>query len=99
MYFPKTKLALRRIEKGWSQGRMALEVGLSLPTLAAAEQGTLKPSYTTKRKIEKYFGVNYEDLLLPAGKKLSIPEEIIPYPEQQEKLKELKELRKQERKI
>lgn len=62
----KTKMqySLRaiRINKKETQGQAAKEIGISVETLAKYEKGITYPDIPTLKKIEKHYGVNYDDI-------------------------------------
>lgn len=53
-----------RIEKGWSQERLAREAGISYQTLIKIERGGIKnPKIETLIKLSKALGIQIEQLL------------------------------------
>lgn len=51
-----------RINKGETQEQSAKGIGISVETLANYEKGITYPDIPTLKKIEKYYGVNYNDI-------------------------------------
>lgn len=51
-----------RINKGDTQEQAAKGIGISIETLANYEKGITYPDIPTLKKIEKYYGVSYNDI-------------------------------------
>lgn len=51
-----------RINKGETQEQSARGIGISIETLANYEKGITYPDIPTLKKIEKYYGVSYNDI-------------------------------------
>ena len=50
------------INKGKTQEQSAKCIGISVETLANYEKGITYPDIPTLKKIEEYYGVNYNDI-------------------------------------
>ncbi len=66
------KLMIRqeRIKRGWSQSKVAKQVGLSQSMLLKIETGKRKPSFDVLVKLEDLFGMDYRDLFNVPQRKL-----------------------------
>lgn len=69
MNFAKNLETLRKdkaltLEKGLSQNKLAIELGLTRSMIASYEQGVAEPSLCNLVKIAKYFEVKTDTLLL-----------------------------------
>lgn len=60
----KIKYSLRaiRINKGDTQEEASKGIGISTETLANYEKGITYPDIPTLKKIENYYGINYNDI-------------------------------------
>ncbi len=59
------KLARLRLEKGWSQQRLAVEAGVHVMTVSAAEREAKEPLLATVEAIARALGTTVDDLLEP----------------------------------
>mgnify|MGYP004528954765 CR=1 FL=1 len=66
------ELAIRqeRIKRGWSQSKVAKQVGLSQSMLLKIETGKRKPSFDVLVKLEDLFGMDYRELFNAPQRKL-----------------------------
>ncbi|HFK0084903.1 TPA: helix-turn-helix domain-containing protein [Listeria monocytogenes] len=64
------KLAELRKKKGYSQYKLAEELGFSRGQIANYEQGSREPDYQTLMKIAKYFNVSTDYLLCGESNKI-----------------------------
>ncbi len=55
-------LRRRRESRGWSQGRLADEVGVSRQTINAIENGRFDPSLPLAIRLAQLFGTTVEEL-------------------------------------
>lgn len=55
-------LRVLREGRGWSQGRLAEEVGVSRQTINAIETGRYDPSLTLAVHLARHFGTTVEEL-------------------------------------
>jgi putative transcriptional regulator len=60
-------LAERRQVCGWSQGRLAEELGVSRQTVISLEKGRFDPSLPLAFRIAAVFGCRIEDVFPPDG--------------------------------
>lgn len=58
-------LAERRRDLGWSQQRLADELGVSRQTIISIEGGRYNPSLPVAFKLAAVFGCRIEDLFIP----------------------------------
>jgi putative transcriptional regulator len=58
-------LAERRQVRGWSQGRLAEELGVSRQTVISLEKGRFDPSLPLAFRIAAVFGCRIEDVFSP----------------------------------
>lgn len=58
-----------RTDRGWSQGRLAEEIGVSYPRISEIENGNANPKLHTISRIAEAFGVSVADLLSDRPKK------------------------------
>ncbi len=63
----RNDLAERRAERGWSQGRLAEELGVSRQTVISLEKGRFDPSLPLAFRIAATFGCRIEDVFTPDG--------------------------------
>lgn len=56
-------LKAARVNKGLSQEKAALELGISKETLSNYERGKSFPDVMFVKKIEKLYGVEYKDII------------------------------------
>ena len=63
----RNDLAQRRAERGWSQGRLAEELGVSRQTVISLEKGRFDPSLPLAFRIAALFGCRIEDVFAPDG--------------------------------
>ena len=61
----RNDLAERRAERGWSQGRLAEELGVSRQTVISLEKGRFDPSLPLAFRIAETFGCRIEDVFIP----------------------------------
>jgi putative transcriptional regulator len=61
----RNDLAERRAERGWSQGRLAEELGVSRQTVISLEKGRFDPSLPLAFRIAATFGCRIEDVFTP----------------------------------
>ncbi|MGY2064180.1 helix-turn-helix transcriptional regulator [Blastococcus sp. SYSU DS0619] len=61
----RNDLAERRQERGWSQGRLAEELGVSRQTVISLEKGRFDPSLPLAFRIAALFGCRIEDVFTP----------------------------------
>lgn len=59
--FP-TKMKEERIKRGWTQRKIADEVGLTTTAISDIENGNAKPSYKVLCKLEDMFGLTHREL-------------------------------------
>lgn len=62
----KNALAALRAERGWSQGDLATELGVSRQTVNALERGKYDPSLPLAFQIAALFGKRIEDIFDPS---------------------------------
>jgi len=62
---PGTTVRVFRAAHRWSQGRLAEEAGLTVPTISRIENGIGQMNMTTARKLCATLGCELEDLLPP----------------------------------
>lgn len=62
----KNTLAALRAERGWSQGDLAAELGVSRQTVNALERGKYDPSLPLAFQIAALFGKRIEDIFDPS---------------------------------
>ncbi|MDN5717426.1 MAG: helix-turn-helix transcriptional regulator [Janibacter sp.] len=60
-------LADRRAQLGWSQARLAEELGVSRQTVISIERGRFDPSLPLAFRIAATFGCAIEELFRPEG--------------------------------
>lgn len=58
----KYSLRAIRINKGETQEQSAKEIGISVETLSKYEKGVTYPDIPVLKRIEKHYGVNYNDI-------------------------------------
>jgi len=58
----KNRLRILRAERGWSQEKLADELGVSRQTVNALETGRYDPSLPLAFKIAATFGLHIEDI-------------------------------------
>ncbi len=58
----KYSLRAIRINKGETQEQAAKGIGISIETLANYEKGITFPDIPILKKVEEYYGVNYNDI-------------------------------------
>lgn len=58
-------LAARRAERGWSQARLAEELGVSRQTVISIERGRFDPSLPLAFRVARTFGCQVEDVFYP----------------------------------
>ena len=58
----KYSLKAIRVNKGKTQEEAAKGIGVSVETLANYEKGVTYPDIPVLKKIEDYYGVNYNDI-------------------------------------
>ena len=63
----RNDLAERRAERGWSQGRLADELGVSRQTVISLEKGRFDPSLPLAFRIAALFDCRIEDVFSPDG--------------------------------
>ena len=63
----RNDLAARRADRGWSQGRLADELGVSRQTVISLEKGRFDPSLPLAFRIAALFGCRIEDVFTPDG--------------------------------
>ncbi len=63
----RNDLAARRQTRGWSQGRLAEELGVSRQTVISIEKGRFDPSLPLAFRIAALFGCRIEDVFSPDG--------------------------------
>ncbi|MFT4296683.1 MAG: helix-turn-helix transcriptional regulator [Micropruina sp.] len=61
----RNSLAERRQEKGWSQQRLAEELGVSRQTVISIEKGRFDPSLPLAFRLAATFRCQIEDLFTP----------------------------------
>ena len=61
----RNDLAERRAERGWSQGRLAEELGVSRQTVISLEKGRFDPSLPLAFRVAAVFGCRIEDVFTP----------------------------------
>ena len=61
----KNRLAELREERGWSQGELAAQLGVSRQTINALERGKYDPSLPLAFKIARLFERAIEDIFEP----------------------------------
>ena len=60
----KNELRVLRVERGWSQGDLATQLGVSRQTVNAVETGKYDPSLPLAFKIARTFGLTIEEIFL-----------------------------------
>ncbi|GAA1874504.1 helix-turn-helix transcriptional regulator [Paeniglutamicibacter psychrophenolicus] len=63
----KNSLPERRQERGWSQQRLADELGVSRQTVISIERGRFDPSLPLAFRLAEVFGCRIDDLFDPRG--------------------------------
>jgi putative transcriptional regulator len=63
----RNDLAERRHERGWSQGQLAEELGVSRQTVISLEKGRFDPSLPLAFRIAALFDCRIEDVFTPDG--------------------------------
>lgn len=63
----RNDLPARRAERGWTQQRLADELGVSRQTIISIEKGRYDPSLPLAFDIAAVFGCRIEDLFDPGG--------------------------------
>lgn len=63
----RNDLAERRQARGWSQGRLAEELGVSRQTVISIEKGRFDPSLPLAFRIAGLFDCRIEDVFSPDG--------------------------------
>ena len=58
----KNRIRLLRAEKGWSQGELAEQVGVSRNSVNSVENGTFDPSLPLAFRIAHAFGLTVEEV-------------------------------------
>lgn len=58
-------LASRRSDRGWSQARLAEELGVSRQTVISIERGRFDPSLPLAFRIAATFGCSIEEIFVP----------------------------------
>jgi len=61
----RNSLASLRAENGWSQQRLADELGVSRQTIISIEKGRFDPSLPLAFRIARLFGRRIEDIFVP----------------------------------
>ncbi|MGV9716467.1 helix-turn-helix transcriptional regulator [Rhodococcus pyridinivorans] len=61
----RNSLAALRAENGWSQQRLADELGVSRQTIISIEKGRFDPSLPLAFRIARLFGRLIEDIFVP----------------------------------
>lgn len=61
----RNRLRQERKARRWSQRETAEKLGMTERAYRHLEAGTRNPSYATAKKLEKLFGVDDEELLVP----------------------------------
>lgn len=61
----RNALPLLRAERGWSQGDLAEQLGVSRQTVNALERGKYDPSLPLAFRIARLFGRRIEDIFEP----------------------------------
>ncbi|AYA24239.1 helix-turn-helix transcriptional regulator [Rhodococcus rhodochrous] len=61
----RNSLASLRAENGWSQQRLADELGVSRQTVISIEKGRFDPSLPLAFRIARLFGRRIEDIFVP----------------------------------
>ncbi|MBN1231505.1 MAG: helix-turn-helix transcriptional regulator [Anaerolineales bacterium] len=61
----KNQIRVLRAERGWSQARLAEELGVSRQTVNAIETGKYDPSLPLAFKIAACFGKTLEEIFTP----------------------------------
>ena len=61
----RNDLAERRHSRGWSQGQLAEELGVSRQTVISLEKGRFDPSRPLAFRIATLFGCRIEDVFTP----------------------------------
>ena len=59
----KMSLKMIREIKGWTQEEAAKKIDISVDTLSNYERGKSYPDVPTLRKIEKAYGINYNQII------------------------------------
>jgi putative transcriptional regulator len=63
----RNDLAERRRARGWSQGQLANELGVSRQTVISLEKGRFDPSLPLAFRIAALFDCRIEDVFTPGG--------------------------------
>ncbi len=63
----RNDLAERRQARGWSQSRLADELGVSRQTVISLEKGRFDPSLPLAFRIAALFDCRIEDIFVPDG--------------------------------
>jgi len=63
LYGDKATIAALRMKKGWSQQRLADEMGTSQPQVARIESGRLDPQLSTLRKLSAALGCGMQEII------------------------------------
>lgn len=61
----RNSLAALRAKNGWSQQRLADELGVSRQTIISIEKGRFDPSLPLAFRIARLFGRRIEDIFVP----------------------------------
>ncbi|WP_298037445.1 helix-turn-helix transcriptional regulator [uncultured Microbacterium sp.] len=61
----ENSLQVRRQERGWSQQRLADELGVSRQTIISIERGRFDPSLPLAFRLAATFGCTIEDMFTP----------------------------------
>lgn len=60
----KNKLKEYRTERGWSQGELALRLGVSRQTINAVETDKYDPSLPLALRMAKLFGIGVDEIFI-----------------------------------
>ena len=63
-YMPKTEMGAIRMREGLRQSDVSQHLGISLVTYNCAEAGRLSPNKHTRQRIEEWFGLPWDDLMV-----------------------------------
>ncbi len=61
----KNDIAERRADRGWSQARLADELGVSRQTIISIEKGRFDPSLPLAFRLADLFGARVEEIFNP----------------------------------
>lgn len=77
---PRKTLAEWRTDRGYTQMRLAAELGMTLATIWNLEKGRNAPSWRTVQALADKFGIAVEQIVWP---------EVVPFPSKANRKKEL----------